>query len=168
MSRAESYVLALAPISQGMGVFVVETSGFPVDWRVREARSEHKNAQCLLIADELLGAYRPVALVIEDHRAPGARRGARVGELLDLLAELGTERAIAVARYGFNEVRTALGLSPRANKDGIAAAVAQRLPALAPRLPKPKRFWEPEAHAMAVFSAAALALTHLRAQSVPA
>lgn len=165
MSRVESYVLALAPVSRGMGMFAIATNGFPIDWRVREARSAHKNVQCLHIAEELFDAYKPVALVIEDHRAPGGRRSARIADLLDLIAELGEERGIPVERYGFGDVRRALNLPSRANKSAIAAAVAERLPALAPRLPKAKHFWEPEAHGMAMFTAAALALTHLaRAQ----
>ncbi|PZO50461.1 MAG: hypothetical protein DCF16_12995 [Alphaproteobacteria bacterium] len=162
---AAKYVLALAPVSRGLGVFVIDTNGRPIDWRVREVRTKHKNARCQTITDELLDEFQPIALVIEDHRALGARRSQRVGELLDLIAELGAERCLIVARYGFRDVRATLGLPPRANKDAIAAAVAERLPTLFPRVPKPKRIWETEAHSMAIFSAAALALTYLgRAQ----
>lgn len=165
MSAAQSFVLALAPVSRGLGVFVIDLNGRPIDWRVREVRGFHKNARCQQAADELLDEFQPVALAIEDHRARGSRRNRRVGELLDLIAELGAERGITTTCYGFEEVRIALDLSPRANKDTIAAAVAARLPVLAPRLPKPKRIWETEAHGLAIFSAAALALTHLdRAQ----
>ena len=165
MSRDTSYVLALAPVSRGLGVFVIDGSGRPIDWRVREVRGFHKNARCQHFTDELLDEFQPVALVIEDHRAKGSRRSRRVGELLDLIAELGAERGLVVVRYGFQEVRAAFGLPARANKDKVAAAVAARVPALAPRLPKPKRIWETEAHVMAIFTAAALALTHLsRAQ----
>lgn len=165
MSAAHSFVLALAPVSRGLGVFVIDLNGRPIDWRVREVRGFHKNARCQQVADELLDEFQPVALVIEDHRAPGSRRNRRVGELLDLIAELGAERGIDTTRYGFQDVRAAFVLPPHANKDKIAAAVAKRLPVLASRLPKPKRIWETEAHGMAMFSAAALALTHLgRAQ----
>jgi hypothetical protein len=155
------FVLALAPVSRGLGIFVIDTAGRPIDWRVHEVRGPHKNARCQMAADQLLDEFRPVALVIEDHRAHGARRNGRVRELLDLIDELAAERGVTVARYGLRDVRVGLGLPPRANKDAAAAAVATRIPALAPRLPKPKRIWETEAHAMAMFSAAALALTHL-------
>ncbi len=161
MSAAHSFVLALAPVSRGLGVFVIDGNGRPIDWRVREVRGFHKNARSQHVADELFDEFQPMALVIEDHRAAGSRRSRRVGDLLDLIAELGAERGIHTVRYGFQDVRAALELPPRANKDTIAAAVARRLPVLAPRLPKPKRIWETEAHGMAIFSAAALALTHL-------
>ena len=161
MSRDTSYVLALAPVSRGLGVCVLDAHGRAIDWRVREARTAHKNARSQALADDLINEFQPTALVIEDHRAAGARRSARICELLDLIAELGGERGLDVARCGILEVRASLGLPPRANKDAIAAEVARRLPVLAPRLPRPKRIWVTEAHAMAIFTAAALALTHL-------
>ncbi len=161
MSADTSFVLALAPVSRGLGVFVIDTTGRSIDWRVREIRGFHKNARAQAFADELIDEFRPVALVIEDHRATGARRSHRISVLLDLIAELGAERGLQVSRHGLKDVRVHLDLAPRANKDDIAAAVAKRLPVLAPRLPKRKRIWETEAHVMAIFTAAGLALTHL-------
>jgi len=165
MSR-DHFVLALAPVSRGFGLFVIDMEGKAIDWRVREIRdAKHRNARCQAAADQLLSEFRPTTLVIEDHRAPGSRRHPRIQELLDLFAELGVGNNISVARYGLRDVRAALGLPPRANKHKIAVAVAKRFPALERRLPKPKRIWETEAHSMAMFQAGALALTHLgRAQ----
>ena len=167
MSR-EQFVVALAPVSRGFGVFVVDAMGKAIDWRVREIRdAKHRNARCQAAADQLLDEFRPTIMVIEDHRAPGSRRHPRIQELLDLFAELGVANNISVARYATHEVRIALGLPPRANKHKIAVAVAKHFPALERRLPKPKRIWETEAHAMAMFQAGALALTHLgRAQRI--
>ncbi|MEQ1709094.1 MAG: hypothetical protein ABL864_12270 [Terricaulis sp.] len=168
MKALNQFVLALAPVSRGFGLFVVDMAGKAIDWRVREIRdANHKNARCQAAADQLLDEFRPAVMVIEDHRAPGSRRHSRVQELLDLFAELAIAQGVDVVRYGVREVRASLGLSPRANKHKIAVEVAKRFPALERRLPKPKRIWETEAHAMAMFQAGALALTYLgRAQRI--
>ncbi|NOT54793.1 MAG: hypothetical protein HOP18_09335 [Deltaproteobacteria bacterium] len=166
MSALHRFVLALAPVSRGFGLFVVDVAGKAIDWRVREIRdANHRNAKCQVAADQLLDEFRPEVLVIEDHRAPGSRRHPRIQELLDLFAELGVARGLNVVRYGIRDVRVALRLHPKANKHKIAEAVAKQFPALERRLPKPKRIWETEAHAMAMFQAGALALTYLAARS---
>ena len=81
-----------------------------------------------------------------------------------MFAELGVAAGVKVIRYGVRDVRAALMLHPRANKHAIAVQVAKHFPALERRLPKPKRIWETEAHAMAMFQAGALALTYLAAR----
>jgi len=53
----------------------------------------------------------------------------------------------------------------RANtKHEIAHAVAQQLPELAPRLPRFRKPWMSEDYRMAIFDAAALALTYFHSQ----
>lgn len=166
MTALKHFVLALAPVSRGFGLFVVDVAGKAIDWRVREIRdTEHRNARCQAAADQLLDEFRPKVLVIEDHRAPGSRRHPRIQELLDLFAETALAQGVKVVRYGVHEVRAAFGLSVRANKHAVASEVAKRFPVLLQRLPKPKRIWETEAHAMAMFQAGALALTYLAARS---
>lgn len=166
MSALKQLVLALAPVSRGFGLFVVDVAGKAIDWRVREIRdATHRNARCQAAADQLLDEFQPTTLVIEDHHAPGSRRHPRIQELLDLFAELASANGIEVVRYGIAEVRAALTLHKRANKNAIAVQVSKHFPALERRLPKPKRIWETEAHAMSIFSAAALTLTYLAARS---
>ena len=111
MSRDTSYVLALAPVSRGLGVFVIDGSGRPIDWRVREVRGFHKNARCQHFTDELLDEFQPVALVIEDHRANimkklGARNAAdlvRIAISLGFTAEEATDVPSALARLRQSE-----------------------------------------------------------------
>ena len=92
MDASKPYILALAPVSRGLGVFVIDTEQRPIDWRLREVRGAHKNARCQVFADELIDEFRPFALIIEDYRAAGGRRSKRICELLDLIAELALER----------------------------------------------------------------------------
>lgn len=167
MSRESIRFLAIAPVSRGFGLVVIDSLGTPLDWRVKEIQEnpKRKNAQCVLEVDKLIEAHRPQVLVLENHRAPGSKKRKRVAELLDVLTELATDSGVATAVYGPREIRAALGLSPGANKDKIAAEVSKRVPILRSRVPKLRRLWESERYAMPLFMAAALALTHLcRAQ----
>ena len=63
--------------------------------------------------------------------------------------------------YSRQHIRLAFGACGK-SKDTIARAIADTLPALKPWLPPKRRIWESEHHSMAIFEAAALALTHYR------
>lgn len=167
MSANDTYVMAVAPVSRGFGLFVVTMKGQPIDWRVREIRNaDDKNARCQASVDQLIEEFRPVALVIEDHQAPESQRRERVQELLELLASLPDDHNIKLAKFGPARMRAALDLPPRANKHKVAAALTAHFPILASLLPPPKKIWEPEVHSMAIFSAAALAFAYLKQQGV--
>jgi len=156
-------ILAIAPVSRGLGLFVLGTDGTPIDWRAKDLRvkPELKNARRQFEVEKLLAAHRPLVLVIEDHRAQGSKKQQPTCDLLDLLEEEAHEKGIAVAKYGPRDVREALGLAPIVNKDVVAAKVAKRLAALERLLPKPRNKWESEQHNMPMFTAAALALAHV-------
>lgn len=162
MSARKSCVLAIAPVSRGFGLFVLDSSDRPLDWRVKEihAGAKQKNARCVFEVDKLIEQHRPQVLVLEDHRAPGSKKRQRISELLDALAELAINSGVGVATYGPREVRATFALPPSANKDIVAAEVAKRLPALRRRVPKVKAIWESERYPMPIFVAAAVALTH--------
>jgi Holliday junction resolvasome RuvABC endonuclease subunit len=162
MSQEIIRMLAIAPVSRGFGLVVMDSIGTPLDWRVKEIheRPKRKNARCVFEVDRLIEEHRPQVLVLEDHRAPGSKKRKRVSELLDALTELAIDSGVGVAKYGPRHVRLSLGLAPSANKDKVAAEVAKRLPALKKRVPKLRRLWDSERYAMSVFVAASLALTH--------
>lgn len=160
-------ILAIAPNSKGFGLAVIDGDGQPVDWRVREFHEppKRKNARTVFEANKLIEECRPNALVLEDPHAPGSRKRKRSIALFALLSELATDSDIGVAVYGPRDLRATFGISARANKDQLAAAVAKRTPLLTRRLPKRRQLWESEKYAMSMFTAFALALTHLsRAQ----
>lgn len=163
MSANDKYVMAVAPVSRGFGLFVVTMKGQPIDWRVREIRNaDDRNARCQASVDQLIEEFRPVALVIENHHAPESQRRERVQELLELLASLSSDHNIKLAKFGPAHMRAALGLPPRANKHKVATALTTHFPVLASLLPPPRKIWGQEAHSMAIFSAAALAFAYLK------
>src|SRR3989304_4743001 len=150
MKRPHNYLIAIAPVPRGFGYIVLTRRGTPVDWRVKEIKSKkHKNARCVVEADKFVEQYCAEVLVIEDCAAQGSKRRKRVKELLALLTDLAVDHGMGIVRYGPRDVRATFSLPPRANKDQVAKAVAERLPALAPRLPKIKRLWETERYVMA-------------------
>jgi len=163
MSGNALRILAIAPVSRGFGIVVLDASGTPLDWRVKEihVEPEQKNARCVYEVNKLIEAHRPQVLVLENYRAPGAKKRKRVKELLDALTELATDSGVGVATYGPRDVRAALDLPPGANKDKVAAEVAKRISILRKRVPKLRRLWESERYVMPIFIAGALALTHL-------
>lgn len=150
--------LAIAPTSRGFGYIVFEHGSVPVDWGVRDAR-EQKSRMCLRKAGELMQTARPSVLVLEDIRHADARRCKRIRELIDRISGLAEKRGIRLVRC--SRKRVLMAFANARNKDEIAAAVARLVPELEPRLPARRRLWESEHYSMAIFEAAALALTHL-------
>ncbi len=163
MSEEITRILAIAPVSRGFGLVVMDSQGAPLDWRVKEIheKPKRKNARCVFEVNKLIEEHRPQVLVLEDQSAPGSKKRKRVAELLDALTELATDAGVGAALYGPRDIRAALSLTAGANKDKVAAEVAKRLPVLKRRLPKLRRLWDSERYAVPVFVAGALALTHL-------
>lgn len=160
-------IMALALVSRGVGVAVMDQSGNAVDWRVKEIHEppKRKNARCVFETNKLIEGYRPQILVLEDPHAPGAKKRKRTTELFEALKELAIDSGVGVVAYGPRELRATFELARGANKDQLAAAVAKHLPILRRRLPKPRRLWESEQYVMPIFIAFALTLTHVsRAQ----
>lgn len=152
-------VLAIAPTSRGFGYIVLEKSNVPLDWGVKGARVQ-KSRSCLSKAAELMENLRPTpsVLVVEDANHAQSRRAKRIKTLIEKIEELARRRGIAVMRCPRVEVLRVFG--GEQSKDDIAEAVTMAVPALAPRLPPRRRLWESEHHSMAIFEAAALALTY--------
>jgi hypothetical protein len=154
-----SPVLALAPVSRGIGYVVLETIRVPIDWGATEVRQK-KNAGCLARAIGLIERYRPAVLILENCLLHGSRRSERVKGLLAHIAEAAEARGVPVMRYSRSDIGRVFATFGVRKKDDIAAGVAALIPELAPRLPRPRKIWESEHYGMALFEAAALAITH--------
>lgn len=151
-------VLALDPVSRGLGVVVFESPSLPIEWGVRELRRD-KDARCLEIVGELLIRFQPDLVVVEDTDHPGCRRCPRVRSLIvDIrrLARSGNTQTVAVNRC---QVEQALGV---ATKHEAATIIARDLPELAPFLPPFRKPWMNEDPRTAIFAAAAFALVVYR------
>jgi Holliday junction resolvasome RuvABC endonuclease subunit len=152
-------VLAIAPVSRGFGFAVLESIRIPIDWGVKEVRRE-KNAACLARAVKLLEGYAPAVLVLDDWSDRRSRRTFRVRSLLRLIAAEAEARGVRVVRHTHVDVRRVFATFGARTKDQIAGAVARMIPELIPTLPKPRKIWEPDHYAMAIFEAAALGIAY--------
>lgn len=150
--------LAIVPTSRGFGYVVFENPDLIMDWGVKDVRL-NKTRDCLLKARVLMHMLQPSVLVVEDAHHASSRRGKRVKVLIDKMAELAESKSVSVVRYSRRDMLVVFDTMGAHSKDDIAAAVAKLVPELAPRLPHRRRVWESEHHSMAIFEAAALALT---------
>jgi hypothetical protein len=158
-------VFAIAPTSRGFGYVLFVARGQPVDWGVKETRRS-KNRQAILKIKAMLVTIKPTVVVLEDRSHLTCRRSVRVRHLLKKVTDLAKAQGLAVACYSRRDVRTAFGKKGK-SKDAIAAVIVEEVPSLRPWLPRRRRIWESEHHSMAIFEAAALAMTHYDALRQP-
>ena len=155
-------VLAIDPTSSGFGFVVMEGPRFLIDWGVRVAGKDDKNSHCLKLASDLIGIYQPDSVILEELRKGRSPRSQRVQELIELIANLASERNMKIRRFSKNQIRRSFTVSGRPNKEQIAAEIAKRFPELLPRLPRHRFPWMSEDYRMAVFDAAVLAFTYFQ------
>ena len=153
-------VMSIAPTSRGFGYAIFATPSSLVDWGVKETRRD-KNRQTKSRVEAMMQEVRPSAVVIENWFHESCRRSGRVRELLCEIAVAACKGGATVMVYSRRHIREAFGELGK-TKDTIARSIAGRLPALKPWLPPKRRIWESEHYSMAIFEAAALALTHYR------
>jgi len=158
--KRETRILAIDPTTQGFGFVVLEGPETLVDWGVAHVRTE-KTLRTLERVADLLDHYAPDLLVLEDAEAAGSRRRERARKLLQKTAELASRRRVRVKRVPMKAVKKAFAQESVRTKPEIAAAIARRFPELASRLPPRRKPWMSEDERMAIFDAAALALTPL-------
>jgi len=156
-------VLAIDPTTRGFGFVVLESPTMPVDWGVKVIRYQ-KETKTLAKVSALIRHYQPTILVLEDHRQ--SRRCGRVQELLDGIRRVATIAGLKSRSFPISRVKKVFGTFRAKTKHEIAHAVAQQLPELAPRLPRFRKPWMSEDYRMAIFDAAALALTYFHSQSI--
>jgi hypothetical protein len=155
--RDVSVTLAIAPTSRGFGYVVFEDESVPLDWGVKGAR-ENKSRHCLMKARELMRRVQPSALVLEDTHQADSQRAKRIKLLIDRIGGLAKQKGIAVIECPRRTMLEFFGTAR--NKDDIAETIVKLLPEFDPKLPPRRRMWESEHYNMAIFEAAALALTY--------
>jgi Holliday junction resolvasome RuvABC endonuclease subunit len=156
-------VLAIDPTSRGFGFVVLESPTTLVDWGVKAIRPQ-KEGKVLAKVSELIRHYRPEIIVLEDHRR--SRRCARIQNLLDGICRLATAEGLKSRCVPVSRVKKIFCTFRANTKHEIAHAVAQQLPELAPRVPRYRKPWMSEDYRMAIFDAAALALTYFYSRQV--
>lgn len=145
---------------RGFAYTLFESPLSPVDWGIKGIQRSQRNARCLKAVTALLERFQPDTLVIEDCWDCDSKRSGRVRRLYRALESLARMESFSVYRYSRAHIRTMFnGLGAR-TKYEIAHAIARLIPAFSHRLPPVRKAWMPEDRRMALFDAAALALTH--------
>ena len=161
MIRHRPRLIALHCAHEGFGYAVFDGRAIH-DWGTVTARGD-KNAMSLSKLGRLLDRFSPETLVLEE-ASEGAGRAARIVVLHKSIAALCRTRNIDLYQYALADVRRCFdGVGAHTRQD-IAEAVVRELDVLSPRLPRPRKAWQSEPRRMMIFSAAALALTHLDAR----
>jgi Holliday junction resolvasome RuvABC endonuclease subunit len=154
------FVLSIHPTSRGFGWIVVEGPFAPHDWGLAAPRQGDKNIKCLEHVEKLISRYEPEVLVLEAFEKGRSKRADRIARLGRGIVALATDRSIEVAIYTRGEVKACFARVGAVSRQEIAEAVSRHLPALRHKMPKPRKPWESDHPRMALFSAAALILTH--------
>ena len=155
-----AFVLGVHPSSRGFGWALFEGPLVPFDWGTVGARA-NKNESALSAFAKLLDKYEPKTLAIEAYDDKPSRRSARIRTLSRNLIGIADARDITVRVYTRAEIGKTLAGTEKPTRDGIAAAVAERVAVLHARLPDPRKPWQSEHPSIALFQASACALTYL-------
>lgn len=153
--------LAIYPVTRGYGYVLFESAGAGADWGVRfiEGKMATRNERTVADVESMLDRYHPDYLVLQDVRHKDAKRSKRLRRLHEAMAHAAQIRAIEVVPIGPGAVKAAFQSVGARSKYEIAEAVGREFPALAHRLPRKRKTWDAEAPMMAMFDAAALAIT---------
>jgi len=153
--------LAIHPSVAGFGWAVFEGPLSPHDWGGAQVAID-KNAGCLKRIEILLDRFLPETLVLEafEHRQTARRE--RITKLCRGIVAMANGRGIDVSIFSRDDVRATFAEVGARSRQEIAEAVGRQVDLLRRLVPKKRRAWESEAHVMAVFNAAAVALTHYR------
>ena len=120
---------------------------------------EKKGPRQLVEAFARLGDH---AAVLEAFERPNAKRADRLVRLCRAISALAADRGAEVAIYSRVDIAACfLDIGAR-TRDEIARAVVRHVDVFRHRLPKRRKPWQAEDARMALFSAAALVLTHYR------
>lgn len=161
MTAHRPRLMALHCFAGGIGYVVFQGQAI-YDWGTIVARAD-KNAMSLRKLARLLDRFSPETLVLEEVETV-ARRAERIIALYKAIGELCLLRNIDLHLYQQADVHRTFGSATARTRQGVAEAVARQLQVLAPRLPSRRKPWQSEPRRMAIFSAAAVAVTHLAAE----
>lgn len=160
--KARPLTLGIHPTARGYGWVAFEGPSAPFDWGVVKARGD-KNAVCLQRVEEMLTRLTPETVVLEAFDRGSSSRSDRIARLCRAIVALAGNRGVGVAVYARRDITASFAQVGARSRQEIAAAVAYHIEALRHRLPKTRQPWEGEPKRMALFSAAALVMTHYHA-----
>lgn len=149
--------LAVHPTSSGFGWVLFDDAGVLADWGIASAKQGRK-LRLRNRFERLLARHEPVAIVFEAYDKTRAPRIQKLYRAFERAAS-----GIGAASYVYERARisSVLVKSLDASRHEITSAVAALLPELSHRLPRKRAFGACEDPRESLFTAAALALTHL-------
>jgi Holliday junction resolvasome RuvABC endonuclease subunit len=161
----QSYILGLHPTSSGMGWILFSGPFSPHDWGIRVTRGHDKNRKCLTHLRKLIARYQPEIIVLEAFERRTSARATRIERLGRAIVSLAASENIDVEIFTRGEVKAHFSRLGAITRQEVAEAIARHIPALSHRVPRPRRAWESDPPRMALFSAAALVITHYHTQA---
>ena len=152
-------ILAVHPMSRGFGWVLFEGPLAPIDWGFSVTKGD-KNLMCLEKVDALISRNLPEILILEAFEPRYSNRSERMTRLGRALQTLAASRGINAAVFSRIDVKSCFQVVGARSRDEIAEAIARNLPVFQAYLPRRRVRWHGENNRLALFSAAALALTH--------
>jgi hypothetical protein len=158
--ETERRILAVDPISRGVGFAVLEGQDNLVDWGI-PTTGRADNGKSARVIDKLIDRFRPDVLVLEHWESAGSRRCGRVEKLLKRIAAEQGKRVL-VRLVTQHQIRAIGPLPLTSTKYGRASFLAERFPELQAFLPPVRKPWMHEDDRMAIFDALSFAVACVR------
>ena len=150
-------ILAIAPLSRGLGYAVMEGAGRLVACGNKVILRD-KNAEALAWVKRFIQFYQPDILVLPNVNAADTRRAARIKSLHRQIVALAKTHQLKVRLISATQQRERLLGDSKATKQAMAEALAKTFPVeLGSRLPPKRRAWMSEDPRMDIFDAVGLA-----------
>lgn len=144
----------------GFGFIVLENDAL-IDWGVKDLRAG-KHATSLAVFRALVEQYRPAVVVMREYQRDITHRGERAKDLLERMHRAARRKRVTVHQVSRQVIQACFAEWDANNKHQVANEIVRRFPELEDRLPRKRRLWESEEYRMAIFDAAALALTYFQ------
>lgn len=156
----DELVLSIFSTSRGLAYTYFEAPLSPIDWGVKRIRQRDKNSRSLAIVERLCDGLRPDTIVVEECVLSRSRRSRRVRRLYALIVLFAETKGINLAFYSRSTVKKTFRESGAITREQIAQVIASTVDAFAHRRPRRQRRGQVDDTRLALFEAAALALTH--------
>lgn len=165
--RRYELVLSIYLTTRGFAFALFEGPLSPVDWGTTDMRGLLKNRRCHKAAKALLTRYKPDVLVLQDMGKNEPHRILRIRLLNIAIARLAENACVPVLMISRARLREHFASRGTPTKQGIAELIAKHIPAFERYLPRKRKPWMSEDKRMALFDAAALALTAFQISGSP-
>ena len=152
-------LLALEVRPQRIGFVVLQGTTKLLDWGIRmHDKNDVPSVACARVAT-LMNLYSPTVMVIRRRDTSTPLRSA-ISDIVATLTAEARRRSICCRFVTVKEVRCFFSRHNGTTKHAIASLLSGWYPDLAWRLPRKRRAWESEPFSMALFDAAAAAVTY--------